>query len=328
MHFRARWRVNNNLQPSVYNTYDVPFLMAVGQGTYVGTTSIVLNPADVPSSWGNWWGEGDEKVFVDFGEVPSLFGTGSEDYYNYSWSSPDIFFYPYCGQPRNDGPGNRGFVTNYRWHILDPIPFKEEIRFYMELFTHRPTPGLSYARIGYHYARPGLTDDHFPIMPEDVRPLELPPNWQPVASHGSRNSLFYQAEDIITSNPSYQIYRGNLWAAGELLAWKPESNGESLNFQIPVPGDGKYRIWFTAALTPNSGKLSASLNGNPTNFSGGVSEIDLFVPYRTLSRNFSLETVELKKATNLEITIHYTGSDSGSREPEIGLDFIWLQKLE
>jgi len=44
------------------------------------------------------WGEGDEKVFVDDDRVPSIFGTGSEDYFNYSWSSPDIFAFPYCGQ--------------------------------------------------------------------------------------------------------------------------------------------------------------------------------------------------------------------------------------
>ncbi|MBL7110897.1 MAG: DUF2961 domain-containing protein [Bacteroidales bacterium] len=328
MHFRARWRADHNLYPSVYHTYDVPFLIAAGKGTYVGTTSILMNPADVPTPWGNWWGEGDEKVFVDFGEVPSLFGTGSEDYYNYSWSSPDIFFFPFCGQPRNDGPGNRGFVTNYRWHISDPIPFEREIRFYMELYTHRPTPGLSYARIGYHYARPGLTDDHFPIMPEDVRPLELPENWQPVASHGSRNSVFYQAEEIIASDIDTEFREDNLYAGGKLMVWKPRLTKESLDFLVPVAEDGKYRIYFTAALNLNSGIFSASLNGNAFNFSDGTSVKDLCVPYRTLLRNFSLEPVELKKDTNLKITIHYTGSQSGSSEPEIGIDFIWIQKLE
>ena len=66
---------------------------------------------------------------------PSFFGTGSEDYFNYSWSSARIFSYPYCGQPRNDGPGNRGYVSNYSWHISDDIPFTDKIAFYMELGT-------------------------------------------------------------------------------------------------------------------------------------------------------------------------------------------------
>ena len=116
----------------------------------MGTSVYLMNPAAMPTPYGNWWGEGDEKVFVDDDRVPSIFGTGSEDYFNYSWSSPDIFVFPYCGQPRNDGPGNRGFVTNYRWHVLDSIPFKNSVRFYMELNSHERTPGMSYARIGYH----------------------------------------------------------------------------------------------------------------------------------------------------------------------------------
>jgi hypothetical protein len=328
MHFRARWRADHNLQPTVYHAYDVPFLLAVGQGTYVGTTSILMNTSDVPTPWGNWWGEGDEKVFVDNRQTPGLFGTGSEDYYNYSWSSPDIFIFPYCGQPRNDGPGNRGFVTNYRWHILDPVPFQKEIRFYMELYTHRPAHGMSFARIGYHYARPGVTDDHFPIMQEDVRKLELPAGWQPVASHGSRNSVFYQAEDVMLPDPYFQIYTDNLYAGGELMVWKPESDKESLDLAIPVKEDGNYRIWFTVAHTPNSGRFSVSLDGKKAKFSGGKPVIDLYEPYRTMLRNYFLEpVVELKKDTKLEITVHYNGSQS-PYETDIGIDFIWLQKME
>ena len=119
MHFRARWRADHDLTASNREVQDLPFLLAQGKGVYVGSTSYLMNPCPVPTPGGNWWGEGDEKVFVDEDTRPSIFGTGSEDYFNYSWSSPDIFAYPYCGQPRNDGPGNRGFVTNFRWHVLD-----------------------------------------------------------------------------------------------------------------------------------------------------------------------------------------------------------------
>jgi len=56
----------------------------------------------------------------------------------------------YCGQPRNGGPGNRGFVVNQRWHIVDALPFRERIAFSMELFSHERTEQSSYARIGYH----------------------------------------------------------------------------------------------------------------------------------------------------------------------------------
>jgi hypothetical protein len=80
MHFRARWRMDHDLVASEENPQDLPFVLANGKGVFVGATSLLLNPTSVPSSWGNWWGEGDEKIFVDNDETPSIFGTGSEDY--------------------------------------------------------------------------------------------------------------------------------------------------------------------------------------------------------------------------------------------------------
>jgi hypothetical protein len=147
LHFRARWRVHHDMDASEALPQDVPYLIARGRGVFVGAAALIMNPTSVPSSWGNWWGEGDEKIFVDDDESPSTFGTGSEDYFNYAWSSSRIFSHAFCGQPRNDGPANRGFVTNHRWQIVDAIPFQERFDFFMELFSHEPVPGFSYARI-------------------------------------------------------------------------------------------------------------------------------------------------------------------------------------
>ena len=38
-----------------------------------------------------WWGEGDEKIYVDGEDFPSHFGTGTEDYYGYAWCRPEEF---------------------------------------------------------------------------------------------------------------------------------------------------------------------------------------------------------------------------------------------
>ncbi len=160
MYFMARWLMDNGLTASNVNdpantVSDIPYLSARGQGRLVGTAAFLNNPSNVPSSWGNWWGEGDEKISVDSETFPSFFGTGSEDYFNYSWSSDRIFSYPYCGQPRNDGPGNRGYVSDFRWHITDDIPFSNKIDFTMELSHHGRVNDFSYARIVYFYALPG-----------------------------------------------------------------------------------------------------------------------------------------------------------------------------
>lgn len=327
MHFRAKWRVDHDLVAHGNPAQDLPFLIANGRGVYVGTTSILLNPNNVPMSWGNWWGEGDEKIFIDEDTTPSTVGTGSEDYYNYSWSAADIFNYPYCGQPRNDGPGNRGFVTNFRWHILDPLPFRSRIGFFMELFNHERTEQVSYARIGYHYARPGLWDDHVLITDEDVRPLELPACWQPLALSGAKGSIFYQAEQLIEGEPSIRMIKNNLWSDGDYLSWRPNRKGEELVLSIPVMQRGKHSLHITAAMTPDSGCFTTELDGKAVSFGGDNGTIDLAVPYRTLSRTFSTESMDLAQGEH-RLVIRYAGQRRQGKAEEIGLDFIWVQRLE
>lgn len=322
LHFQARWRVDHDLIADGRHVQDMPYLVAQGQGVYVGTTTMLLNPNPVPTPYGNWWGEGDEKIFVDDDKIPSTFGTGSEDYYNYAWSSPDIFVFPYCGQPRNDGPANRGFVTNNRWHILDALPFQRHLAFYMELYSHERTPGVSYARIGYHYARPGLRDDHVPLTDEDVRQLELPANWQPAARMGAAGSVFYQTEQILLSSPARsEVITGNLWAGGKLFVWKPSAK-EVLKLGIHAPETRNYVIHITAALTPQAGRFYATVDDKPVGLGEQDKPIDLRVPYRTLLRDFASKRMELEKGDHT-LTIHDASEAAGA---DLGLDFVWLQK--
>jgi len=326
MYFRARWRADHDLVADPQAVQDLPFLLAHGQGVYVGTTSILLNPSPVPTPYGNWWGEGDEKVFVDDDSRPSLFGTGSEDYYNYSWSSPDIFAYPYCGQPRNDGPGNRGFVTNYRWHVLDPLPFTEKIGFYMELYHHEVTPGLSYARIGYHYGRPGMTDDHVAMMPEDLRELRLPESWMPAARMGARNSVFHTTEEVLVG-ARLPAQSGRLFAGGSLPIWRPRTPGDTLQVRVPVAEDGEYRIHFVARLDRQGGMAQVRWDGEPAQLRSGSSTIDLYRPHRILLRNFTLEQRQLTAGPHT-LELVFDGAAEGVEMPELGIDFIWVQKIE
>ena len=64
-------------------------LQTEGRGRFCGVTLHVWNPR------GGWWGEGDEKFFVDGEKFPSTFGTGSEDYFGYAWCNPHLFQRPY-----------------------------------------------------------------------------------------------------------------------------------------------------------------------------------------------------------------------------------------
>ncbi|MGC9328642.1 MAG: glycoside hydrolase family 172 protein, partial [Candidatus Hinthialibacter sp.] len=323
MHFRARWRVDHDLVASNNRVQDLPFLLANGRGVYVGTSSMLLNPNEIPSSYGNWWGEGDEKIFVDDDAQPSTFGTGSEDYYNYAWSSEEIFVHPYFGQPRNDGPANRGFVTNHRWHILDPLPFQYRLSFYMELFSHEETPGVSYARLSYLYGKPGMMDDHLPITGEDVRLLELPQNWQPVSKMGAMNSIFFGAEDLAAPSAGVELAYDNLWQGGALMVWRPAVEGGTLDLPFSLKEEGEYAIRLITARTPASGKITVLLDGAPLDL-GGV--IDLSTDYRTLLRATPPSPkMKLEKGEHT-ITLRFEGKSGADSCGEIGLDCVWLQR--
>lgn len=322
LHFQARWRIDHDLVADGRRVQDLPYLIAQGQGVYVGTTTMLLNPNPVPTPYGNWWGEGDEKIFVDNETTPSTFGTGSEDYYNYAWSSPDIFIFPYCAQPRNDGPANRGFVTNNRWHVLDALPFQTHLAFYMELYSHERTPGMSYARISYHYAKPGLRDDHLPITREDVRHLELPENWQPASRMGAANAQFFQTEALLLDVPRHAAVEGDrLWSGGQLFVWGPKP-GQALRLGLNIPETRAYVLHFVARLSPKSGQCYATLNGKTIGLGDKDKPINLHVPYRTLSRNFSSRKVDLNQGVHT-LTLHNV---SESSEAELGFDFVWIQK--
>jgi hypothetical protein len=313
MHFRARWRIDHGLTASGAEPHDIPFLVANGAGVYVGSVTYVLNPNDVPSPGGNWWGEGDEKIFVDSDVRPSTFGTGSEDYYNYAWSSPDIFVYPYCGQPRNDGPANRGFVANNRWHIVDDLPFDNRIAFYMELFPHELNHGMAYGRIGYHYGRPGIMDDHIVITPEDVRNQVLPP-WMPAARGAASNAVFYQAEQVDAPRDDVILEAGNLWAGGNIYRWYPKNVGDTIAFTVPFKEGGKYAIQAVLAHDKKSGKVTMLFDDTE------CGTWDLYDASREMLRAMSGGDHEVA-AGDHTIAFRFDGG-----EKSLGVDFFWIQK--
>ncbi|MFA5816058.1 MAG: glycoside hydrolase family 172 protein [Bacteroidales bacterium] len=321
MHFRARWRVNHELLADPRQVKDIPYLLIRGKGRMVGAACYLLNPTSVPSSAGNWWGEGDEKIFIDDYLKPSFIGTGSEDYYNYAWSSEELFDYGYCGQPRNDGPANRGFVTNYRWHILDNIPFDKSFDFFMELYSHRAVDHFSYARMVYTYAVPGAHDDHLVITKSDVRQLELPADWWPEAAGAAGNSIFYQVENILFKPQNIELVKDPMWSAKQMVFWKPLSKSDSLTLLLPATKTGKFRINLTVARTAGGGKMELMLDNKPIMFNG-ADIVDLSTSFRSVARNISTESLDLTEGIHV-LTIKPAGDKPGP----IGLDFIWIQGI-
>jgi len=102
-----------------------------GKGHYVGCNLNIHNLRHT-SKW-NWYGEGDDMIFID-GEKwpPSLHGTGTEDYFGTAFCPQQEFCTPYYGVILGGGPNWSGKVTLYRYHITDPIMFERSIRVTIE----------------------------------------------------------------------------------------------------------------------------------------------------------------------------------------------------
>ena len=168
-YFHAQFRRTNPLPyKEVYTIVDG----IKGKGQYVGTYM----------AWGvnntGWWGEGEIKFFMDGDdEFPTICGTGTEDYfcgaYNFDLGGYREFTTPYAGLPqviRPDGlyKSQQRFGL-YRWHVMDPIRFEEDLRVTIQALGWRS--GGRYlpmqddiASVAYWYQT--LPHQAFPALPD------------------------------------------------------------------------------------------------------------------------------------------------------------------
>ncbi len=129
-----------------------------GKGHYVGVNYYVHCPSPI------WYGEGDDMFFIDGEEMPSLHGTGTEDYFNTSWCPKTEFTHPYYGYARlNNDVGWLGRTHVYRFHISDPVYFDKSLKFSIE-HGHNNNLTLDLASVAYWYQLPPFNE--LPPLPD------------------------------------------------------------------------------------------------------------------------------------------------------------------
>ena len=147
-YFHAKWRID-----SPCKTFDWPLLETRGRGRYCGVMLTVWNPEP------GWWGEGDEKIWVDGESFPSTFGTGSEDYFGYAWCDTALFTNCYHNQTLCEGPGNANYTSVNRFQIADNVPFQKSIKVTIENYAQNK----DYAATVYWYADLAQKDTFAPV---------------------------------------------------------------------------------------------------------------------------------------------------------------------
>ncbi|MBN2578949.1 MAG: DUF2961 domain-containing protein [Pirellulales bacterium] len=118
-YFYAQYRQEYPLK----NGTDYVILDTQGHGHFVGTVLSVRTRSP------NWFGEGDEKITIDGEEKPTIWGTGTEDYFLQAWGLRKDMT-PFFGTAYYDQYYRLigSHICSYRWHIADPIAFKKSIK--------------------------------------------------------------------------------------------------------------------------------------------------------------------------------------------------------
>lgn len=169
---------NNKTGASNYLFADIK-----GKGQFVGVNYYIQCPSPI------WYGEGDDMIFIDGSKTPTLSGTGTEDYFNTSWSPKEHFQHPYFGYPRvntTDRSWETGWIGRthvYRFHITDPIYFDKSLRFTIE-HGHNNVLVLDLRSVAYWYqsAATGV-----PAIPAKAERATLP-QINPVDIHRWRDA--------------------------------------------------------------------------------------------------------------------------------------------
>lgn len=276
MHFHASWHMEYPIHTLAgRGTRDWNYVTIKGKGVYVGDSLAVMNP--VPE----WWGEGDEKIYVDGEAFPSHFGTGTEDYYGFAWCDPHIFQHPFHAQPRCDGNGknNWGHTTVSRVRSLDAIPFEKSLKFDMEVW-HWAACDVAYAATTYWYALPGARCSIKPDPEGAAKPIPQPPLLPPpfkIAGAIECESMKVSAKsDGLTVGPQDMDGFGrNTWSGDSHLWVQGRKVGDFVELTFKPEGDAtapRHLVLF-ATRSWDYGIIKFAVNGKPA---GPAEGIDLF----------------------------------------------------
>jgi len=248
---------------------DYVVLETRGKGHYVGTVLAVRTRSPA------WFGEGDEKVYIDGEGKASIWGTGTEDYFLSAWGLK-ITSTPYFGVPCFDQWGIVGGHTSaYRWHINDPIVFNTGVKVTFEHFgwispdenpNYKSTSWNEreddYASVAFWYQTGEPT---FAARAPHARQRTLPSLERLIIRAADFTDDKYHGSGSVTAQ-QLELYEGK-----QLLYMPKEAKGAWLEIPFEVKKKEPLRLLLNMTKSYDFGKYQAYLNGVKL---GG--EVDLY----------------------------------------------------
>jgi len=330
--FHAKWKMDDRNQATHPDRYlEYVTVKTEGKGRFLGFNLHVYKFGD-----SYWWGEGDEKFYVDGEKSPSTFGTGSEDYFGYAWCDPSLFDNAFHAQ--NWTAGNFisavGNYNNVRFQILDSVPFQTSFEGTIEkLFREDQT---SYASTAYWYLEAGGVDPYEPV--EYTTKAQKEYRYQFVndmlnAEEAQKSSKVYEGEDLEVyeivdtdskTNPVMATYPNANFSGGEvgILRFTKYKELNKLNIKFLVWEDFAGKVNFTFAKANNFGIINVYIDGVKV-----LENIDLYAGVAAInalkSDVYATNDINLTRGEHI-LTVELVGKNDSSSDVAFGLDCFAL----
>ena len=278
LYFHACWKREDNLPffQSADKCYDWNFVTLSGRGVYRGDLLALFNHSRT------WYGEGDEKIWVDGEDFPSHFGTGVEDYYNGSWAPVVPFHTPFGGAPRADLANSQGYNAFFRTRNLDAIPFERTLKFDMEMLGWRDNK-VDYATTIFWYgdatSRPhassGVDDARraWPPCPDDPADFRIAG-----AIEFEILSVERKSDRLMVDRQNMAGFPDGLWSGQTQLVVYGGDAGDSVTFRLKDIPDGRYALKLFLTRAPDYGRVKLSANGRETVFDAYAETVTVAEP--------------------------------------------------
>ncbi len=290
---------------------DYLILDAEGTGHYIGCN------LSVRCTEPGWWGEGDDRFYIDGEEKPSIMGTGTEDFFCDAWGikKMDGLFY---GCPLMEGLETNNKTTAYRFNIQDPVPFTKSLKVTIEhkgahIMEDQTWNGYTeraddFSSVAYWYQ----------IEPHKEFTKMPPVNQRIYSALG----IEIEGESMI---PSAEFKGGGLgtqdlagWSGGKQLFFTPLDQDASLKLKFNVSKPAIYSVYLVPTKSWDYGIYDILINGNLVK-----RNIDFYMDSVTLSKPVSLGNLDLSAG---EHTIEFVckGKNTLSEGFYFGFDLIEL----
>jgi hypothetical protein len=311
--FHAKWHRDAFLCVEPQRSIDWPIVTTTGTGRFVGTMLHIWNPR------GGWWGEGDDKFFVDGEKFPSSFGTGSEDYFGYAWGMPVLFQHAFHDQTHNDG-NSKGHVSVNRWHIPDEVPFQQSFQGCIEKYFPNQRPTL-FAAVAYWYLNAGGVDPYVPV-PLTNRvdySTAVAPSKIPGALEGESLSVLSRSGGK-TAPQDMTAFEGQ-WSGDSQLWWTEAKPRDTLELALPVGESGEYQITVALTKARDYGIVQFYLDGQSLG-----TPIDLYNPSVVSTGSIRLGMRQLSSGQH-KLRVQILGANPNAVPAYMfGLDYVKLEK--